>query len=384
MTADSLQSKCDSHCVNDLLYYVDFKRKVSPVNDVVAICDAFYAPDDILEAKKVLFNAIGERDGLRYVNRRGKAGENPSKMNLEDIVNAMIKCDNDGVTLPAFVSANFAKIPQNNEGSVSLNQVLYMIVEMKTQIANLEGKISSSSASPSINVSPALPSSTAAFAATDIIAAAASHTPSDASAATSGAAPTTTTSAATLTTTTSAAVTAPTFSAAAASGSTAAATTSGITAEALSDALRSAVPYANKVANGSGRRYGKQIEQTSESRVKRNHDRNRNVVIGKKPSSGVISFVGVPLTVECYVGRVGLSGTAEQITSHIKSHNVDVVSIEENTTQHRVFKSFKVVIKKTDFDTLNHQDAWPEGIHFRRFRRPRLTNSGPEGDPNIT
>ena len=89
-----------------------------------------------------------------------------------------------------------------------------------------------------------------------------------------------------------------------------------------------------------------------------------------------MSFVGVPLTVECYVGRVGLSGTSDDVTTHIKSHNVDVVSIEENAMQHQLFKSFKVVIKKGDFDTLNQRDAWPEGIHFRRFRRPRPPNTG--------
>ena len=69
-------------CVNDLLYYVEFRRKIAPINDVVSTCEAFYSSEAILQAKRVFYDAVGERDGVRFVNRRGKAGENPAKMNL--------------------------------------------------------------------------------------------------------------------------------------------------------------------------------------------------------------------------------------------------------------------------------------------------------------
>ena len=356
--------------MNDLLYYAEFKRKISPVNDVVTICDAFYDPDDILEAKKLLFSVIGERDGLRFVPRRGKSGENPSKMNLEDIIHAMNKCDNDGVALPVFVSVNYAKIPQNNDGNASLNQVLYMIVEMQAQINSLEKKLSTSAGSSSNEITS--PTSAAPeVAATDLRSAAPVFTPAAAPSAD------TRTFAAVAVDPT---LTASSSSAAAADTNAIAAASEGITREALSDALLTALPSGKKAASGlppvGGRKVAKQLEGSAENRIKRNHDRNRNVVIGKKPSSGLMSFVGVPLTVECYVGRVGLSGSCDDVTNHIKTQNVDVVSIEENATQHQLFKSFKVVIKKGDFDTLNQRDAWPEGIHFRRFRRPRPPNTG--------
>ena len=72
MTADSVSPKCETHFVNDLLYFVNFKRKISPLNDVVAVCDAFYTADDILDAKKAFFEITGERDGLRFMDRREK------------------------------------------------------------------------------------------------------------------------------------------------------------------------------------------------------------------------------------------------------------------------------------------------------------------------
>ena len=64
------------HCINDLLYYVDFKRKIAPMNDVVSTCETFYSDDAILDAKKVFFAAVGEHDGIRFTDRRGKSGKN--------------------------------------------------------------------------------------------------------------------------------------------------------------------------------------------------------------------------------------------------------------------------------------------------------------------
>ena len=115
-----------------------------------------------------------------------------------------------------------------------------------------------------------------------------------------------------------------------------------------------------------------------EDRIGKNFDKNRNVVIGKKPSSGTMSWGGAPLTVDCYIGRVGVSVTAEQVQSDIVAMGIDVVGFEENTTRHGLFKSFKLVIRRKDFDTLNLPEVWPEGVIFRRFRRPRQANSGHE------
>ena len=71
----------------------------SSVNDVVATFEAFYTPDAVLTAKRKFFDVVGEREGIRFVSRRG---ENPAKSNLEDLVNVMNKCDNDGIAKISF------------------------------------------------------------------------------------------------------------------------------------------------------------------------------------------------------------------------------------------------------------------------------------------
>ena len=100
------------------------------------------------------------------------------------------------------------------------------------------------------------------------------------------------------------------------------------------------------------------------------------MVIGKKPSSGLMSWGGAPLTVDCYVGRVDVSVSCDQIETDITAMGISVVEIHENETRHGLFKSFKLVVKKADFEKLNVPEVWPEGVVFRRFRRPRPPTAG--------
>ena len=79
---------------------------------------------------------------------------------------------------------------------------------------------------------------------------------------------------------------------------------------------------------------------------------------------------------DCYIGRVDTSVSKDQIKSDIETLGVTVVDIEPNITRHQLFKSFKLVIKKVDFAKLNVPKVWPEGVVFRRFRRPRPPISG--------
>ena len=72
-----------------------------------------------------------------------------------------------------------------------------------------------------------------------------------------------------------------------------------------------------------------------------------------------------------------------QIKSDIVAMGIDVLEIDENETRHRLFKSFKLVVKKTDFSALNSPEIWPEGVVFRRFRRPRPPTAGQVDSPAL-
>ena len=128
----------DKYALNDLLYYLDFKRKGTAMNDVVLICESFYALDEIVSAKRELFNLIGDRH--KELQFKARRGENPSKAHLEDMINAMTKCDNCNISLPTFLSSNLVKVPQGNDGSVTLNQIMFMLATMRKEIDNLNQK----------------------------------------------------------------------------------------------------------------------------------------------------------------------------------------------------------------------------------------------------
>ena len=345
-----------THCINDLLYYVNFRRKIAPVNDVVATCETFYSADAILDAKKTFFNIVGEHEGIRFIDRRGKSGKNPSIMNLEDLVNAMTKCDNDGIAMPVFLSADYSKIPHGNDGNVTMSQLLSIIVGMKAQLSNLEKKshnngdagmstIPSSSSFAAVTSAPAAPP-LAGFETT--------------SAATSS---------------TSASSSASSLSATASLNASAHV----FTPDAVAGALAAALPHSKTAAPVSTHQAGKFAKATGrtvENRIKSNSDRKKGIVIGKMPSSGLVSWRGAPLTVDCYIGRVDLNATADEIKAFVISKGIDVSAIEENVTMNQRFKSFKLVIKKTDYEKLDDRDLWPEGVVFQRFWRPRNAGAG--------
>ena len=351
-----------THCVNDLLYYVNFRRKIAPVNDVVATCETFYTADVILDAKKSFFNIVGEHEGIRFVDRRGKSGKNPSIMNLEDLVNAMTKCDNDGIAMPVFLSADYSKIPHGNDGNVTMSQLLSIIVGMKAQLSNLERKSHSCAVSEdAVAQSVAPPASFASVTST-------------APPAVSFLAPSAGIAAASAATSASSAFTASTASTASLNASAHV-----FTPDAVSEALATALPHSNSAAPVLTRQAGKFAKQTGktvENRIKSNFERKKGIVIGKMPSSGLVSWRGAPLTVDCYIGRVDLNATADEIKAFVISKGIDVSAIEENVTMNQRFKSFKLVIKKTDYEKLDDRDLWPEGVVFQRFWRPRNAGAG--------
>ena len=371
MNSPSVKTVSENDCINDLLYFIDFKRKVNPVNDVVATCEAFYSPDAVLSAKKVFFDVVGEHEGIRFVSRRG---DNPAKSNLEDLVNVMNKCDNDGIAMPKLLSSNFSNIPHTADGNVSLSQILFMIIGIKSQIANLEKSVvesASSSLLSAINLVPtdlslslsSLPAESVEISTADALPTAPPVTDNSASNASANSATDPTVGA---------------FSSFASVMSKPAATPP-ITQEALQNALKSALPP----AAAGNKKKDKELKRSAENRVKTNYEKNKNIIIGKKPSSGAMSWGGAPLTVDCYVGRVDFSVSGDQIKTDVVAMGIDVIEIEENQTRHRLFKSFKLVVKKTDFAQLNSPEIWPEGVVFRRFRRPRPPTAGHDASPNV-
>ena len=120
-----------------------------------------------------------------------------------------------------------------------------------------------------------------------------------------------------------------------------------------------------------GRRIAQGANDSSTRRNSISSSRSGNVVIGKKPSSGAMSWSGANLTVTCYIGRVDLSVDKDVIRNDLVNMGVNVIEFKPNETHHQLSKSFKLVVNRKDFEFLSSEDKWPEGVVFRRFRLPR-------------
>ena len=96
-----------------------------------------------------------------------------------------------------------------------------------------------------------------------------------------------------------------------------------------------------------------------------------------------MSWTGASLTVDSYIGRVDTSVSAEMIKDDLTSNGFEIISIEENETRHNRFKSFKLVVKQTEFEKLL-EFPWPEGVLYRRFWRPRSPPTGLDEQSTIT
>ena len=78
------------------------------------------------------------------------------------------------------------------------------------------------------------------------------------------------------------------------------------------------------------------------------------------------------MTVAKYVGRIANGTTVDELRKYVQdTKGVDVVSLEQLTTKHDAFQSYKLVIKKQDLEKIEDEEFWPKGITIRHFFGPR-------------
>ena len=97
-------------------------------------------------------------------------------------------------------------------------------------------------------------------------------------------------------------------------------------------------------------------------------------MIGQKVSSGLMSLKGADLTASLYVGNVDMNFCIDDIRSYIEGQNVTVVELEDIARRHNRFKSFRLCLKKKDFEVIQDPNSWPEGIIVRKFFRKQNTD----------
>ena len=102
---------------------------------------------------------------------------------------------------------------------------------------------------------------------------------------------------------------------------------------------------------------------------------------------GLVSWRGADLTTELYVGNVSTNVSVEEAKQAIIDLGVEVIELEV-IRRHNHFQSFRLRVKRTDFEKMKDPDIWPDGIVIRRFFRGKRngaeTNDGHDGGAIIS
>jgi hypothetical protein len=89
-------------------------------------------------------------------------------------------------------------------------------------------------------------------------------------------------------------------------------------------------------------------------------------------NSATLGWKGADLTVERYLGRVGINKDNEMVKKHIQDAGITVVGFEEYSRIHKRFKSLKLTVKQSQLKQLENPQLWPEGVILCNSFYPRL------------
>ena len=80
---------------------------------------------------------------------------------------------------------------------------------------------------------------------------------------------------------------------------------------------------------------------------------------------------------DLYLSHFDVSTSVSVVKFNLEDQNVGVVDIEELQMSHNRFKSFKVSIRKKDFEIMSEVFELPEGVVVRKFFPKRNHDGAP-------
>ena len=116
---------CVPPLINNVLCYASTARHSMRHDDVVRVCLAFYKEEEILKAKDILYNLVGEKS----IRRRN---ENRMINEIQDLMTMLKKCDDKKIDLPKFVADSYNGLPPSSGFEVVAQSVLTLIDEISS------------------------------------------------------------------------------------------------------------------------------------------------------------------------------------------------------------------------------------------------------------
>ena len=122
--------------INELLTYLSCYLHNSTITNIKKNIVSFYSYEDIIDAKKLLWD-IGKDSLGSYTERRTTDRRSCSEASLNDIIDAMQKLDMSD-NLPNFVAKNVQKVPDRQPEELNLMYILSRINFLENKMSNID------------------------------------------------------------------------------------------------------------------------------------------------------------------------------------------------------------------------------------------------------
>ena len=121
--------------INNVLCYISSARHSLRCDDIIRTCLVFYENDDIVKAKDMLFEMVGEKPKRRRF-------ENRMMHELQDIIDMLKRCDDEeSLILPRFVADSFSGMPPSSGFEIvaqAMQSLIQEISDLKKEIVHLK------------------------------------------------------------------------------------------------------------------------------------------------------------------------------------------------------------------------------------------------------
>ena len=127
--------------VNELLTYCSFYMNNSTIDNIKKIINLFYSEDDIIDAKKTLWEIAKDDLGVFPV-RKDTNKRTSSLAHVNDIFEALMKLDGMD-KMPVFVAINIMKLPDRQPEELNLLSMVDRLSDIEKRIKNHEDILTS-------------------------------------------------------------------------------------------------------------------------------------------------------------------------------------------------------------------------------------------------
>ncbi|KAJ2953868.1 hypothetical protein O0L34_g1496 [Tuta absoluta] len=119
--------------INEVLAFICNKCDVMDEESICRICSSAFSNEDIVTAKKLLFESVPSDTKIKKRKGSGKV-----QRNIEDIVCFLKSCDPTKTSIPVFVARDLEKLPPVLFDHVDVTRLLKDVVKVQSEISQIK------------------------------------------------------------------------------------------------------------------------------------------------------------------------------------------------------------------------------------------------------